>query len=106
MNSSPAPEDPSRLTKFEVRNRMADTVAAIGELAKLTCKSAESAPLQAAISSFAAHEKTVASTDGMLQRINLGLADLEEALDEVSAALRPTSSRLSESGSMRPNAEM
>ena len=80
-------EDPSRLTKLEVRNRATDCVAAAGDFARLSARSAASAPLQSAITAFTACEKTVASTHEMLQKINAGMIDLEEGLDEVASAL-------------------
>ena len=82
------PEDPSRLTKVELRNRVSETVGAVGDLARATVKSSASQTLQNAITAFSASEKTIASTDEMLRKINTGMIDLEDALDEVAVSFR------------------
>lgn len=82
------PEDPSRLTKVELRNRAIETVGAVGELVRATVKSSVSQPLQSVITTFATSDKMIVSTDEMLRKINAGMVDLEEALDEVAASLR------------------
>lgn len=80
-------DDPLRLPKLELRNRVVDTIVASGELAKLTVKNSASQPLQTAITSFVSEEKTILNTEGMLKKINEGMIDLEDGLNEVIAAI-------------------
>ena len=87
MATSPR-EDPSRLTKEELSTRGAETVAAVGAIARLVAKQAVSAPLQATISTFADYEKTVVSTEDMLRKTMKGMSDMSDALDEISSSMQ------------------
>ena len=81
-------EDPSRLTKEELSTRGAETVAAIGTIARLVAKQSVSAPLQSTISTFADYEKTLGSTEEMLKKTMKGMSDMSDALDEISSSLQ------------------
>ena len=87
MAASPR-EDPSRLTKEELSTRGAETVAAVGAIARLVAKQSVSAPLQSTISTFADYEKTVVSTEEMLRKTMKGMSDMSDALDEISSSMQ------------------
>ena len=87
MAGSPR-EDPSRLTKEELSTRGAETVAAVGAIARLVAKQSVSAPLQSTISTFADYEKTIVSTEEMLRKTMKGMSDMSDALDEISASMQ------------------
>ena len=87
MAASPR-EDPSRLTKEELSTRGAETVAAVGAIARLVAKQSVSAPLQSTISTFADYEKTIVSTEEMLRKTMKGMSDMSDALDEISASMQ------------------
>ena len=91
MAASPR-EDPSRLTKEELSTRGAETVAAVGAIARLVAKQSVSAPLQSTISTFADYEKTVVSTEEMLRKTMKGMSDMSDALDEISSSMQGPSS--------------
>ena len=76
-SSSETPrEDPSRLTKEELTTRGAETVVALGTIARLVAKQSVSAPLQSTISTFADYEKTLGSTEEMLKKTMKGMSDM------------------------------
>ena len=83
----PTREDPSRLTKEELSRSGAETIAAIGALARLAAKNSVSTPLQSTIGTFADYEKTLGSTEDMLKKTMKGMHDMNDALDEISASL-------------------
>ena len=88
--SEPPREDPSRLTKEELSTRGAETVAAVGALARLVAKNSVSVPLQSTIATFADYEKTITSTEEMLKKTMKGMNDMSDALDEIASSLRQT----------------
>lgn len=81
-------EDPSRLTKEELSRSGAETVAAVGALARLVAKNSVSAPLQSTIGTFADYEKTLGSTEEMLRKTMKGMQDMNDALDEIATSLK------------------
>ena len=85
---SPTRDDPSRATRAECAARAADSVAQIGNLARLVGKAASSPALQSTVASFAEYEATIDNTEVMLRKINQGLEDLEELLTDTAAATR------------------
>ena len=93
-DAQPSPtrrDDPSRATRAEIAARCAESVALVGNLAKLMGKAASSPALQSTVTSFAEYETTIESTHEMLQKVQRGLEDLEEQLDECAASMRVTS---------------
>ena len=84
----PAREDPSRLTKEELSRSGAETISAIGALARLAARNSVSTPLQSTIGTFADYEKTLGSTEDMLKKTMKGMNDMNDALDEISASLK------------------
>ena len=84
------PPDPSKATRAELAARMAESVAAIGALAKFSGKAASSPALHSTVTSFAEHEGMIESTSTMLLKINQGLIDLDAELGEISNALSPS----------------
>ena len=78
--------DPSRAARAELHGRAAETVVAIGQLARLVGKSASSPALQSTVAAFAECESTMDSTQEMLTKIQRGLLDLDVALDECAEA--------------------
>ena len=78
----PTREDPSRLTKEELSRSGAETIAAIGVLARLAAKNSVNT-----IGTFADYEKTLGSTEDMLKKTMKGMHDMNDALDEISASL-------------------
>ena len=74
--------NPSTHTKSELGNRGAETVGVVGNLARTVVKSSNSPALKSTITAFADYERTIDSTGEMLRKINQGLADLDEAIDE------------------------
>ena len=94
--------NPAAHTKSDLANRGAETVAVVGKVAQTVVKSSSSPALKSTLTAFADYERTIDSTGEMLRKINQGLADLDEALDEAvvqtatcaarpAAALRPRS---------------
>lgn len=80
-------EDPSRLAKQELRDRGVEATCAAGELAGCVAQRATSQLLQHTIGSFVASEKVVERSEEALRLIKQGMAELEEGLDLVGAAL-------------------
>ena len=68
---------------------MAESVSSIGALAKFVGKAASSPALHSTVTAFAEYEGLIESTDRMLQKINQGLLDVEEVLDETAQAVVP-----------------
>ena len=64
--------------------RSTETVALVGNLAKLVGKAASSPGLHSTVASFSEYESTMESTHEMLQKVRQGLVDLEEVLDDVA----------------------
>ena len=95
INQGPAPKrmekppDPSKVTRVELAAHMAESVSSIGALAKFVGKAASSPALHSTVTAFAEYEGLIESTDRMLQKINQGLLDVEEVLDETSQAIVP-----------------
>ena len=83
------PPDPSKVTRVELAAHMAESVSSIGALAKFVGKAASSPALHSTVTAFAEYEGLIESTDRMLQKINQGLLDVEEVLDETSQAIVP-----------------
>ena len=79
--------DPSKATRAELAVRASDTVVAVGALAKFVGKAASSPALHSTVTAFAEYESTLESTNSMLQKINQGLRDCDELVDEAAAAL-------------------
>lgn len=82
-------EDPSRASRAEVATRTAESVAALGALARLTGKAASSPALHSTVAAFADFETTIESTHTMLQKINQGLATFDEAIEDLAQSSAP-----------------
>ena len=79
--------DPSRVARVASAEHAARAIGAFGALARHTAQSATSPVLRAAITTFAQYETTIESTSQMLQKINQGIVDLDEAVEECAASL-------------------
>ena len=74
-------------TRAALAARAAESVVAAGALARLVSKNASSPTLQATIATFVEYEHTLEFTNEMLHRVNEGVLALDEAVEEISAAL-------------------
>lgn len=87
MSSPEGRQDPSRVAKAELEAHGVKTIEALGALARQTAQAASSPALRSAIDTFAQYETTIESTSSMLQKINQGVVDLDEAVEECAATL-------------------
>ena len=82
-------DDPSRAARAELVAQAADSVAMIGQLARLVSKASSSPALQSTLAAFTEYEATMQSTSEMLHKINEGMLSLDEAIEDCSRALAP-----------------
>ena len=92
MSTSPQAADPSRATRAELAVRAAESVAAVGALARSVGKAASSPALHSTVTAFTEYEQTIEQTNAMLLKVSQGLHDVEEVVDELAEALSGPSS--------------
>ena len=73
--------------KQELRMKTEKIVLSAGILGRLVSQKASCAHVQDVTSAMIAHEKTISNTAHLMRKINEGVADVDETLDEIMSAL-------------------